>query len=89
MTRMMGALAEIQRKGDSMLASIGKQSEVLGHLQRKADEAEKRKHQAEDLARQLEEEKKSLEAVVLELRGAKNMLVHEMEEEKIEMSRSV
>ena len=86
---MMGALAEIQRKGDSMLVSISKQSEVLGHLQRKAEQAERRKHQAEVLARQLEEEKKNLEAVVLELRGEKNTLVLEMEEEEIEMSRSV
>ena len=86
---IMGALAEIQHKGDSMLVSIGKQSEVLGHLQRKADEAERRKHQAEVLASQLEEEKKNLEAVVLELRGTKNSLELEMEEEEIEMSRSV
>ena len=86
---MMGALAEIQRKGDSMLVSISKQSEMLGHLQRKAEEAERRKHQAEVLASQLEEEKKNLEAVVLELRGAKTTLVLEMEEKEIEMSRSV
>ena len=86
---MMGALAEIQHKGDSMLVSISKQSEVLGHMQRKTEEAERRKHQAEVLARQLEEEKKNLEAVVLELRGEKNTLVLEMEEEEIEMSRSV
>jgi hypothetical protein len=50
---------------------------------------ERRKHQAEVLTSQLEEEKKSLEAVVLELRGAKKTLVLEMEEKEIEMSRSV
>ena len=72
-----------------MLVSISKQSEVSGHLQRRADEADKWKHQTEVLARQLEEEKEKLGAVVLELRGAKNTLVLEMEEEEIEMSRSV
>ena len=63
----MMMMAKIQRKGDSILISISKQSEVLGHLQRKAEEAERRKQQAEVLARQLEEEKKYLEAVVLEM----------------------
>ena len=67
MTRMMGALAKIQRKGDSLLDSIREQNEVLGHLQRKAEQAERRKQQAEVLSRQLEEEKKCFEAVVLEL----------------------
>ena len=67
MTRMMGALAKIQRKGDSLLDSIGRQNEVLGHLQTKAEQAERKKQQAEVLSRQLEEEKKCLEAVVLML----------------------
>ena len=40
MTRMMWALAEIQSKGDSMLVSISKQSDVLGLMLRKAEEAE-------------------------------------------------
>ena len=86
---MMSALAEIQRKGDSMLVSITRQSEMLVQLQKKADQAERRKERAEILAGKLEEEKSSLEAVILELKGAKDMLVTDMEKEEIEMSRYI
>ena len=72
-----------------MLVSITRQSEMLVQLQKKADQAERRKERAEILAGKLEEEKSSLEAVILELKGAKDMLVTDMEKEEIEMSRYI
>ena len=86
---MMGALAEIQRKGDSMLAGIRRQREVLDMLERKAEQAERRREQAEHLARQLEVEKLNLEADVLELKDVKDIMMVEMNDEEVEMSRSV
>ena len=84
---MMGALAEIQRKGDSMLAGIRRQREVLDMLERKAEQAERRREQAEVLARQLEDQKLNLEVEVLELKDVKDILMVEMKDEEVEMSR--
>ena len=84
---MMGALAEIQRKGDSMLAGIRRQREVLDMLERKAEQAERRREQAEVLARELEDEKFNLEVEVLELKDVKDILMVEMKDEEVEMSR--
>ena len=86
---MMGALAEIQRKGDSMLAGIRRQREVLDMLERKAEQAERRRDEAELLARQMEDEKLNLEVEVLELKDVKDILMVEMKDEEVEMSRSV
>ena len=84
---MMGALAEIQRKGDTMLAGIRRQREVLDRLERKAELAEKRREQAEILAKQMESEKQKLEDEVLELKYLKDSMMTEMQEEEVEMSR--
>ena len=84
---MMGALAEIQRKGDTMLAGIRRQREVLDRLERKAELAEKRREQAEILAKQMESEKQKLEDEVLELKSLKDSMMTEMQEEEVEMSR--
>jgi len=87
LTGMMGALAEIQRKGDTMLAGIRRQREVLDRLEKKAEEAEKRKEEAEVLARQMESEKQKLEDEVMELKALKDSMKDEMQEDEGEMSR--
>ena len=86
---MMGALAEIQRKGDTMLAGMRRQMEVLNDLERKTDQADKRRVHAEVLARQREDEKQKLEAKVLELKAEKDTLMGDMKEDEMEMSRFV
>ena len=85
----MGALAEIQRKGDTMLAGIKRQREVLDNLERQAEQADRRREQSENLARQMEDEMQNLEANVLELKAEKDTLIGEMKEDEIEMSRFV
>merc|ERR1711892_161889 len=87
LTGMMGALAEIQRKGDNMLAGIRRQREVLDHLERKAERAERRREQAEVLARQMETEKQNLETEVFELKFEKDTMMVEMQEDEVEMTR--
>jgi hypothetical protein len=89
LTGTMGALAEIQRKRDNMLAGIRRQREVLDMLERKAEQAERRREQAEVLARQMENEKQNLEDKVLELKAEKNTLMGEMKEDEMEMIRLV
>ena len=85
----MGALAEIQRKGDTMLSGIRRQMEVLNDLERKADQADQRRAHAEVLARQREDEKQKLEAKVLELKAEKDTLMGDMKEDEMEMFRFV
>merc|ERR1711892_580296 len=65
---MMGALADIQTKGDSMLAGIRWQKEMLETLEQNLEKTEN-----------LEEEKVGLESDVWELQGKKNQLMMEME----------
>jgi hypothetical protein len=89
LTGMMGALAEIQRKGDTMLAGIRRQREVLEELERKAEQADRRREQSEVLARQMEDEKQTLEAKVLELKAEKDTLMGDMIEDELEMFRFV
>ena len=86
---MMVALAEIQRKGDTMLAGIRRQREVLEDLEMKAEQADRRRQQAEVLARQMEDEKQNIEAKVLELKAEKDTLMGEMKEDEMEMIRLV
>jgi hypothetical protein len=89
LTGMMGALAEIQRKGGTMLAGIRRQREVLENLERKAEQAERRRQQTEVLARHVEDEKQKLEAKVLELKAEKDTLMGDMKEDEMEMFRFV
>merc|ERR1719391_1836082 len=58
---MMGALAEIQKKGDSMLAGIRRQREVLNQLEEKAALAETRRKEEEAAIAELESERIDLE----------------------------
>ena len=83
----MGALVEIQRKGDSMLEGIRRQREVLEQLERKAEQAERRRAEAELLATEMEEKMHSLEKDVLGLKREKDALVLELEEDESHMTR--
>ena len=82
---MMGALADIQSKGDSMLAGIRWQKEMLERLEQNLESTEKKMEEAEKKTQQLEEEKVDLESDVWELQGMKNELELKMktEEEQI------
>ena len=72
-----------------MLAGIRRQREVLDMLESKAEQAERRREQAEVFARQMEAEKQNLEVDVVELKGIKDTLMVEMHEDEVEMTRSV
>ena len=72
-----------------MLAGIRRQREVLEDLEMKAEQADRRRQQAEVLARQMEDEKQNLEDKVLELKAEKDTLMGEMEEDEMEMFRLV
>merc|ERR1719278_153828 len=63
---MMGALAEIQKKGDSMLAGIRRQREVLNQLEERASLAETRRKEEEAAILELEARQQE-ESAILEL----------------------
>merc|ERR1719430_1014111 len=71
---MMGALAEIQKKGDSMLAGIRRQRQILGELETRAAEAERRRQEEEVRILQLEDDRQQLETQMKELRGEKEKI---------------
>merc|ERR1719471_918818 len=54
LTGMMGALAEIQKKEDSMLGSIRRQKGILEQLDKQVETAEDRRKKAESEAEKLE-----------------------------------
>ena len=83
----MSMLADIQTKGDSMLAGIRWQKEMLETLEQNLEKTEKKMEEAEKKTQNLEEEKVGLESDVWELQGKKNQLMMEMETEKEEMVR--
>ena len=72
-----------------MLAGISRQRKVLDMLERKAEQAERRREQAEVLAKHMEAEKQNLEVEVVELKGIKDILMGEMQEDEVEMTRLV
>ena len=84
---MMGALTDIQMKGDSMLAGIRMQKEMLDTLERNLEKTEERMKEAEKKTEVLEERKVELEADVLELHDMKSKMEEEMNKEKEEIIR--
>merc|ERR1719471_2741629 len=83
----MGALAEIQRKGDSMLGSIRRQKDVLEQLDKQVESAEKKRQQAEAEAKELEVVKNELEISVLELKDHKETMMAAMKEDEFQMTK--
>merc|ERR1711892_1575721 len=84
---MMGALADIQNKGDSMLAGIRWQKEMLDKLEKNLENTEKKMKEAEMKTQQLEEEKVDIESEVWELQVKKKDLLLEMKTEQEEIVR--
>ena len=81
-------MTSIQSKGESMMASIAKQSQILGRLQDRAGMVERRRQTAEMMVEKLEVEKRKLESLVLMLKRAKDTLTKEMNREETEIQRS-
>merc|ERR550532_2252006 len=71
---MMGALAEIQKKGDSMLAGIRRQREVLNQLEERAALAETRRKEEEAAIVELESERIGLEQKVASMQEAEETI---------------
>merc|ERR1719249_14055 len=71
---MMGALAEIQKKGDSMLAGIRRQREVLNQLEERAALAETRRKEEEAAIAELESERIDLEQKVASMHEAEEKM---------------
>jgi len=71
---MMGALAEIQKKGDSMLAGIRRQREVLNQLEERAAQAETRRKEEEAAIVKLESERIDLEEKVDSMKEAEEKM---------------
>ena len=88
LTGMMGALADIQERGDAMVASINKQREVLDSLERSTEEAQLRRRRLEAASVKLEEDKLSLEEEIQELEKRKSGLVSSMKTDEQKLSRS-
>ena len=86
---MMGALADIQERGDAMVSSINKQREVLDSLERSTEEAQVRRRTLEDASIKLEEDKQSLEEEIKNLEAKKSGLVSSMKTDEQKLSRSL
>jgi len=84
---MMGALADIQTKGDSMLAGIRWQKDMLDRLEKNLKNTEKKMKEAEFTTKKLEDEKIRLSSEVLKLEGIKDLLVLKMKEEEEDIIR--
>ena len=84
---MMGAMAEIQQKGDNILASIQTQRMILEQLQ---EETKKVQHDKEAIileTDQLVKKRNTLETEITNLAEKMTKMAVSMEEEKQEMTR--
>ena len=86
---MMGALADIQERGDAMVSSINKQREVLDSLERSTEEAQVRRRTLEAASIKLEEDKERLEEQIKQLEAKKSGLVSSMQSDEQKLSRSL
>ena len=86
---MMGALADIQERGDAMVSSINKQREVLDSLERSTEEAQLRRQTMEAASIKLEEDKERLEEQIKQLENKKSGLVSSMRTDEQKLSRSL
>ena len=86
---MMGALADIQERGDAMVSSINKQREVLDSLERSTEEAQLRRQTMEAASIKLEEDKERLEEQIKQLEDKKSGLVSSMRTDEQKLSRSL
>ena len=77
---MMGALAEIQERGDKMVESINNQREILNQLEKTTEEAQKKRLGLEISSRQLENERKNLAKEVDKLKSEKTEMINSMKD---------
>ena len=84
---MMGTLAEIQEKGDHMVASINNQRAVLDELEDRTEEAEETRLRLLDQSRVLQAEVINLEEDVAKLRNEKKELTEDMKTDEEKLSR--
>ena len=84
---MMGTLAEIQEKGDHMVASINNQRAVLDELEDRTEEAEQTRLRLLDQSRVLQAEVINLEEDVAKLRTEKKELTEDMKTDEEKLSR--
>ena len=89
LTGMMGALADIQERGDAMVSSINKQREVLDSLERSTEEAQLRRQTMEAASIKLEEDKERLEEQIKQLEDKKSGLVSSIRTDEQKLSRSL
>ena len=75
---MMGALAEIQERGDKMVESINNQREILNELEKTTEEAQKKRLSLEINSRELEKERKILAQEVENLKSEKSEMMNSM-----------
>ena len=87
MSGMMGTLAEIQEKGDHMVASINHQRAVLDELEDRTEEAEETRLRLLDQSRVLQAEVINLEEDVAKLRTEKKELTEDMKTDEEKLSR--
>ena len=84
---MMGALAEIQERGDKMVASIQNQREILDTLERSTEEAQKRRLSLEINSRELENQRKILEKEVEKLKDEKSQMMNSMNDSEKKLTK--
>ena len=77
---MMGALAEIQERGDKMVESINNQREILNQLEKTTEEAQKKRLGLEISSRELENERKNLAKEVDKLKSEKTEMINSMKD---------
>ena len=74
-----GTLANIQDRGETMMDGIRSQREELLMLERKAEEADIKREEADNIAEKVEEDNKKMKTEVEKLRMTRNDLEIEME----------
>ena len=84
---MMGALAEIQERGDKMVESINNQREVLNELEKTTEEAQKKRLSLEISSRELEKERKILAQEVENLKSEKSEMMDSMIDNEKKLAR--
>ena len=89
LAHMMGAMEEIQQKGDNILASIQTQRKILEELQEETKQVQKDKEAIILETDKLEDRKLQLETELTSLSDKKTKMKVSMEEEKQEMTRFV
>ena len=87
LTGMMGAMAEIQARGDKMVAAITNQRKVLDQLERRTEEVQQRRLGLEEASRELEGNRTTLELEISQLKEKKKDMEESMKTNEQKLSR--